>query len=208
MWLQCIPLPPVQSSEARCVLEEPLDWADGFLVVYNISDRTSFLNAKGVLRQIRETRADNCKGSEVILFGCLVASSHHHLWLLISGGCCSGNKVVTFLVSSSPQDLDLVVFSQTDSFYITAPLWTGVLAALLQLLLCTLTATFSRITDTFWSGMWSRQTAAGGLHGILPAIPTPHIRHHQNSSVVHPSTYLLSLNYKILPFAVKTKTIL
>lgn len=62
----------MQSSEARCVLEEPLDWADGFLVVYNISDRTSFLNAKGVLQQIRETRADNCKGSGVILLGCSV----------------------------------------------------------------------------------------------------------------------------------------
>lgn len=65
----------MQSSEAKCVLEEPLDWADGFLVVYNISDRTSFLNAKGVLRQIREARTDNCKGSEVILFGCFVSLS-------------------------------------------------------------------------------------------------------------------------------------
>ncbi|XP_075884743.1 RERG/RAS-like b [Nelusetta ayraudi] len=58
--------PCSQSSEARCVLEEPLDWADGFLVVYNISDRASFLNAKGVLRQIREARADNCKGESEV----------------------------------------------------------------------------------------------------------------------------------------------
>lgn len=29
-------------------------------------------------------------------------------------------------------------------------------------------ATFSRITDTFWSGMWKRRAAAGGLHQILP----------------------------------------
>lgn len=58
--------PCSQSSEARCVLEEPLDWADGFLVVYNISDRASFLNAKGELRQIREARADNCKGESEV----------------------------------------------------------------------------------------------------------------------------------------------
>lgn len=53
-----------QSSEARCILEEPVDWADGFVVVYNISDRTSFINAKNILLQIREARTDNCKGSE------------------------------------------------------------------------------------------------------------------------------------------------
>ncbi|XP_044048316.1 RERG/RAS-like b isoform X2 [Siniperca chuatsi] len=54
--------PCSQSSEARCILEEPVDWADGFVVVYNISDRTSFINAKNILRQIREARMDNCKG--------------------------------------------------------------------------------------------------------------------------------------------------
>ncbi|XP_047211105.1 RERG/RAS-like b [Girardinichthys multiradiatus] len=54
--------PCSQSSEARCILEEPVDWADGFVVVYNISDRTSFINAKSILRQIREARTDNCKG--------------------------------------------------------------------------------------------------------------------------------------------------
>nr|XP_043872654.1 RERG/RAS-like b isoform X1 [Solea senegalensis] len=53
-----------QSSEARCILEEPVDWADGFVVVYNISDRSSFIRAKNILLQIREARVDNCKGSE------------------------------------------------------------------------------------------------------------------------------------------------
>ncbi|XP_061533257.1 RERG/RAS-like b isoform X3 [Phycodurus eques] len=48
--------PCSQSSEARCILEEPVEWADGFVVVYNISDRTSFLDAKNILRQIREAR--------------------------------------------------------------------------------------------------------------------------------------------------------
>ncbi|XP_061533255.1 RERG/RAS-like b isoform X1 [Phycodurus eques] len=57
--------PCSQSSEARCILEEPVEWADGFVVVYNISDRTSFLDAKNILRQIREARQqDQCKGSE------------------------------------------------------------------------------------------------------------------------------------------------
>ncbi|KAG9330576.1 hypothetical protein JZ751_023827 [Albula glossodonta] len=31
--------PCSQSAESRCILEEPVDWADGFIVVYNISDR-------------------------------------------------------------------------------------------------------------------------------------------------------------------------
>lgn len=56
-----IPL-PYQSGETRCILEEPVDWADGFFVVYNISDRTSFLNAKNILQQIREARVEGCKG--------------------------------------------------------------------------------------------------------------------------------------------------
>ncbi|XP_053175528.1 ras-related and estrogen-regulated growth inhibitor-like protein [Scomber japonicus] len=65
--------PCSQSSEARCILEEPVDWADGFVVVYNISDRTSFLNAKNILQQIREARMDNCKG-EIGVPVCLVGN--------------------------------------------------------------------------------------------------------------------------------------
>ncbi|KAM8892450.1 RERG/RAS-like b [Spinachia spinachia] len=65
--------PCSQSSEARCITEEPVAWADGFVVVYNISDRTSFLNAEGLLRQIREARVDNCKG-EVEVPVCLLGN--------------------------------------------------------------------------------------------------------------------------------------
>ncbi|XP_051238818.1 RERG/RAS-like b [Dicentrarchus labrax] len=65
--------PCSQSSEARCILEEPVDWADGFVVVYNISDRTSFINAKNILRQIREARIDNCKGETEVAV-CLVGN--------------------------------------------------------------------------------------------------------------------------------------
>ncbi|KAG5270324.1 hypothetical protein AALO_G00191370 [Alosa alosa] len=66
--------PCSQTGESRCILEEPLEWADGFVVVYNISDRTSFLNAKNILRQIKETRGgETCKG-EVDIPICLVGN--------------------------------------------------------------------------------------------------------------------------------------
>ncbi|KAI1903910.1 hypothetical protein AGOR_G00000270 [Albula goreensis] len=54
--------PCSQSAESRCILEEPVDWADGFIVVYNISDRLSFLSASTILHQIRQARSDTCKG--------------------------------------------------------------------------------------------------------------------------------------------------
>ncbi|XP_026067632.1 RERG/RAS-like b isoform X1 [Carassius auratus] len=67
----CVPTTPWQSEESRCILEEPLDWADGFVVVYTISDRTSFLNAKNILAQIKESRRETCKGEVPI---CLVGN--------------------------------------------------------------------------------------------------------------------------------------
>ncbi|XP_068168575.1 RERG/RAS-like b isoform X3 [Antennarius striatus] len=65
--------PCSQSSEARCIVGEPLDWADGFVVVYDISDRASFINAKNVLRQIREARGDGGKGDTEVPV-CLVGN--------------------------------------------------------------------------------------------------------------------------------------
>ncbi|XP_036391727.1 ras-related and estrogen-regulated growth inhibitor-like protein [Megalops cyprinoides] len=65
--------PCSQVEESRCILEEPVEWADGFVVVYNISDRTSFLNAKNILRQIREARTESCKG-ELEVPICLVGN--------------------------------------------------------------------------------------------------------------------------------------
>lgn len=47
-----------------------MDWADGFMVVYNISDRASFITAKNLLRQIREARLEHCKGSAPWGGGC------------------------------------------------------------------------------------------------------------------------------------------
>ncbi|XP_077373274.1 RERG/RAS-like b [Festucalex cinctus] len=67
--------PCSQHSEARCILEEPVAWADGFVVVYNISDRTSFLDAKNILRQIREARQQNqCKGEPLGVPVCLLGN--------------------------------------------------------------------------------------------------------------------------------------
>uniref|UniRef100_A0A3B4VNZ8 small monomeric GTPase n=1 Tax=Seriola dumerili TaxID=41447 RepID=A0A3B4VNZ8_SERDU len=38
--------PCSQSGSSRCILEESASWADGFVLVYDISDRMSFLHAK------------------------------------------------------------------------------------------------------------------------------------------------------------------
>ncbi|KAG7327112.1 hypothetical protein KOW79_008718 [Hemibagrus wyckioides] len=63
--------PCSQNVESTGILEEPLDWADGFVVVYTISDRTSFLNAKNILHQIRESRRETCKGDVDVPIGLL-----------------------------------------------------------------------------------------------------------------------------------------
>ncbi|XP_030622703.1 RERG/RAS-like b [Chanos chanos] len=65
--------PCSQSRGSRCILEEPVEWADGFVVVYTISDRMSFLNAKNILHQIKESRRETCKG-EVDIPICLVGN--------------------------------------------------------------------------------------------------------------------------------------
>uniref|UniRef100_A0A7N6AMP0 small monomeric GTPase n=1 Tax=Anabas testudineus TaxID=64144 RepID=A0A7N6AMP0_ANATE len=50
---------PCCSGSSRCILEEPVNWADGFVVVYDISDQMSFLHAKIILRQIKEARQES-----------------------------------------------------------------------------------------------------------------------------------------------------
>ncbi|KAJ7994963.1 hypothetical protein DPEC_G00254980 [Dallia pectoralis] len=42
-----------------------MEWADGFIVVYNISDRMSFLNAQNILCQINQARRESSKGEIV-----------------------------------------------------------------------------------------------------------------------------------------------
>ncbi|XP_048887283.1 ras-related and estrogen-regulated growth inhibitor-like protein isoform X2 [Brienomyrus brachyistius] len=63
--------PCSQSVGSRCFLEEPLEWADAFIVVYDIIDRTSFLDSKSILQRIREARVADCKGEVPV---CLVAN--------------------------------------------------------------------------------------------------------------------------------------
>uniref|UniRef100_A0A3B4XLR8 small monomeric GTPase n=1 Tax=Seriola lalandi dorsalis TaxID=1841481 RepID=A0A3B4XLR8_SERLL len=53
--------PCSQTGSSRCILVESASWADGFVVVYDISDRMSFLHAKSILRQIREAREQSRK---------------------------------------------------------------------------------------------------------------------------------------------------
>uniref|UniRef100_A0A4W3J8E3 small monomeric GTPase n=1 Tax=Callorhinchus milii TaxID=7868 RepID=A0A4W3J8E3_CALMI len=42
-------------------IKEPMEWANGFIVVYNISDRASFVTAKSVIQQIKEAHTEQCK---------------------------------------------------------------------------------------------------------------------------------------------------
>lgn len=43
-----------QSCEGKSTLNEQIHWADGFVVVYDISDRSSFLAATAIVHLIRE----------------------------------------------------------------------------------------------------------------------------------------------------------
>ncbi|XP_055363154.1 RERG/RAS-like b [Betta splendens] len=53
---------PPLPCQGESILEEPVNWADGFVVVYDVSDQMSFLHAKSILRQIKEARQETCKG--------------------------------------------------------------------------------------------------------------------------------------------------
>ncbi|KAG7455949.1 hypothetical protein MATL_G00246480 [Megalops atlanticus] len=46
--------PCSQPCQGRPSLHDQMHWADGFLVVYDISDRSSFLTAKAIVHLIRE----------------------------------------------------------------------------------------------------------------------------------------------------------
>ncbi|XP_067850038.1 RERG/RAS-like b isoform X2 [Heptranchias perlo] len=50
-----------QTNESQYPTVEPLEWANSFIVVYNISDRASFLTAKNIIHQIKEARMEQCK---------------------------------------------------------------------------------------------------------------------------------------------------
>ncbi|KAI5158863.1 ras-related and estrogen-regulated growth inhibitor-like protein [Manis pentadactyla] len=60
------------SQKAKCSLASELHWADGFVIVYDISDRSSFASAKALIYRIREPPTSHCKRaveSAVLLVG-------------------------------------------------------------------------------------------------------------------------------------------
>ncbi|XP_031671508.1 ras-related and estrogen-regulated growth inhibitor-like protein [Oncorhynchus kisutch] len=46
--------PCSQACEGKSTLTDQIHWADGFVVVYDISDRSSFIKAKAIVHLIRE----------------------------------------------------------------------------------------------------------------------------------------------------------
>ncbi|XP_028255447.1 ras-related and estrogen-regulated growth inhibitor-like protein [Parambassis ranga] len=53
--------PCSQACEGKPTLNDQIHWADGFIVVYDISDRSSFLTAKAIVRLIRELQLRSAK---------------------------------------------------------------------------------------------------------------------------------------------------
>ncbi|KAL6082588.1 hypothetical protein STEG23_001619, partial [Scotinomys teguina] len=53
--------PCSQPQKAKCPLTSELHWADGFVIVYDISDRSSFAFAKALIYRIREPPTTHCK---------------------------------------------------------------------------------------------------------------------------------------------------
>ncbi|KAL0964935.1 hypothetical protein UPYG_G00274640 [Umbra pygmaea] len=64
--------PCSQVSEGKATLNDQIHWADGFVVVYDISDRSSFITAKAIIHLIRELHLGAAKrdaDSQVFLVG-------------------------------------------------------------------------------------------------------------------------------------------
>ncbi|XP_071671662.1 ras-related and estrogen-regulated growth inhibitor-like protein isoform X3 [Patagioenas fasciata] len=53
--------PCSQPQRGKLSLTDELHWADGFIIVYDISDRASFAFAKALLYRIRESHIGACK---------------------------------------------------------------------------------------------------------------------------------------------------
>ncbi|XP_004713833.1 ras-related and estrogen-regulated growth inhibitor-like protein [Echinops telfairi] len=53
--------PCSQPQKAKFSLTRELHWADGFVIVYDISDRSSFAFAKALIYRIREPQTSHCK---------------------------------------------------------------------------------------------------------------------------------------------------
>ncbi|XP_071358702.1 ras-related and estrogen-regulated growth inhibitor-like protein isoform X1 [Trachinotus anak] len=51
----------LQACEGKSALNDQIHWADGFVLVYDISDRSSFLTAKAIVHLIRELHLGSAK---------------------------------------------------------------------------------------------------------------------------------------------------
>ncbi|NP_001002494.1 ras-related and estrogen-regulated growth inhibitor-like protein [Danio rerio] len=61
--------PCSQPCDGKSTLNEQIHWADGFVVVYDISDRSSFLTAKAIVHLIRELHLGATKrDSDSVIF--------------------------------------------------------------------------------------------------------------------------------------------
>uniref|UniRef100_A0A3B4V4E1 small monomeric GTPase n=1 Tax=Seriola dumerili TaxID=41447 RepID=A0A3B4V4E1_SERDU len=61
--------PCSQACEGKSALNDQIHWADGFILVYDISDRSSFLTAKAIVHLIRELHLGSAKKGLAHLFG-------------------------------------------------------------------------------------------------------------------------------------------
>ncbi|XP_056224271.1 ras-related and estrogen-regulated growth inhibitor-like protein [Seriola aureovittata] len=58
--------PCSQACEGKSALNDQIHWADGFILVYDISDRSSFLTAKAIVHLIRELHLGSAKRDSLI----------------------------------------------------------------------------------------------------------------------------------------------
>ncbi|XP_032895199.1 ras-related and estrogen-regulated growth inhibitor-like protein [Amblyraja radiata] len=64
--------PCSQNLENKSLLTDQMNWADGFVVVYDIGDRSSFISARTLIKQLRETNSEIYKRdvtSVIVLVG-------------------------------------------------------------------------------------------------------------------------------------------
>ncbi|XP_004626161.1 ras-related and estrogen-regulated growth inhibitor-like protein [Octodon degus] len=83
--------PCSQSQKAKVSLTTELHWADGFVVVYDISDRSSFAFAKALIYRIREPQTSHCK--RAVEPAVLLVGNKQDLCHVREVGCEEGQKL-------------------------------------------------------------------------------------------------------------------
>ncbi|XP_061663799.1 ras-related and estrogen-regulated growth inhibitor-like protein [Syngnathoides biaculeatus] len=83
--------PSSQSFQVKLTLNDQIHWADGFIVVYDISDRSSFLAARSLVKHIRERRLGSAKrDAESLIF---VVGNKRDLCHMREVGCEEGRRL-------------------------------------------------------------------------------------------------------------------